>query len=126
MALTRPPSVEAASAALFGRGELAEVDPATLGAALREAPHVTVPAGDLPTLVDLLVATELSASKSAARRAIDEGGAYVNNERCTDAEWRPAAERPVARSMAGAATRQADLGRRRGGVSAESESLGSI
>ena len=81
--------VEAASAALFGRGALVDVEPATLGAALREAPHVTVPAGELPTLIDLLVATELSASKSAARRAIDEGGAYVNNERCSDADWRP-------------------------------------
>ena len=50
---------------------------------------MTVPAGDLPVVVDLLVATELSASKSAARRAIDEGGAYVNNVRQTDPEWRP-------------------------------------
>jgi tyrosyl-tRNA synthetase len=81
--------VEAASAALFGRGELADVAASTLGAALREAPHVSVAAGDLPTLTDLLVATELSASKSAARRAVDEGGAYVNNARCADPEWRP-------------------------------------
>ena len=84
--------VEAASAALFGQGELAEIDAATLGAALREAPHVSIPAGELPTLVDLLVATELCASKSAARRAIDEGGAYVNNARSNDPEWRPSAD----------------------------------
>ncbi len=81
--------VQEASAALFGKGELASLDPATLGAALREAPHVSVPAGELPSVVDLLVATELTASKSAARRAIDEGGAYVNNTRVTDADWRP-------------------------------------
>jgi tyrosyl-tRNA synthetase len=81
--------VQEASAALFGKGELASLDPATLGAALREAPHVSVPAGELPSVVDLLVATELTASKSAARRAIEEGGAYVNNTRVTDADWRP-------------------------------------
>jgi tyrosyl-tRNA synthetase len=84
-------AVEEASAALFGRGELAVVDDETLGAAFRETPHVAVPAGELPTLVDLLVATELSASKSAARRAVEEGGAYVNNQRRSDPEWRPTA-----------------------------------
>lgn len=84
--------VQAASSALFGRGELESLDAATLGAALAEAPHVGVPAGQLPLIVDLLVTTELSASKSAARRAIDEGGAYVNNTRLTDPEWRPSAE----------------------------------
>jgi tyrosyl-tRNA synthetase len=84
--------VQAASAALFGKGELAAIDAGTLGAALSEAPHVSVPAGELPLVVDLLVATELFASKSAARRAIDEGGAYVNNTRLTDPEWRPGAD----------------------------------
>jgi tyrosyl-tRNA synthetase len=85
-------AVEEASAALFGRGELAAVDDGTLGAAIRETPHVSVPAGDLPTLVDLLVAAELSPSKSAARRAVEEGGAYVNNQRCSDPEWRPSGD----------------------------------
>jgi tyrosyl-tRNA synthetase len=81
--------VEAASAALFGKGDLAELDAETLGAALHETPHVQVPAGELPMLVDLLAATELSQSKSAARRAVTEGGAYLNNVRLTDAEYRP-------------------------------------
>jgi tyrosyl-tRNA synthetase len=81
--------VQEASAALFGKGDLRALDPATLGAALHEAPHVSLPAGELPPIVDLLVATELTASKSAARRAIDEGGAYVNNARVSDADWRP-------------------------------------
>jgi tyrosyl-tRNA synthetase len=83
--------VERASAALFGRDELTEVEAATLGSALREAPHVSVPAGVLPTIADLLVATDLCPSKSAARRAIAEGGAYVNNQRCGDPEWQPGA-----------------------------------
>jgi tyrosyl-tRNA synthetase len=80
--------VIAASAALFGQGELRGLDAGTLDAALREAPHVTLD-GALPTVTDLLVATGLCASKSAARRAVDEGGAYLNNERVTDAEAAP-------------------------------------
>ena len=68
------------------------MEAATLGAALRETPHVSVPAGELPALADLLVATELAPSKSAARRAVDEGGAYVNNERRSDPDCRPAPE----------------------------------
>jgi tyrosyl-tRNA synthetase len=83
--------VEAASAALFGKGDLAGLDAETLGAALHETPHVRVPAGELPPLVDLLVATELSPSKSAARRAVSEGGAYLNNVRQSDPDHRPAA-----------------------------------
>jgi tyrosyl-tRNA synthetase len=81
--------VQAASKALFGQGELADLDAGTLGAALAEAPHVSVPAGPLPPLADLFAATELVASKSAARRAINEGGAYLNNVRVSDAEAVP-------------------------------------
>ena len=40
-------------------------------------------------MVDLLVATGLCKSKGEARRAVAEGGAYVNNERVTDPEHRP-------------------------------------
>ncbi|HVV76655.1 MAG TPA: tyrosine--tRNA ligase [Mycobacteriales bacterium] len=82
--------VIAASAALFGQGELAELDAATLAAALTEAPHVTMD-GALPSVTELLVATGLCASKSAARRAVDEGGAYLNNVRLTDADAVPGA-----------------------------------
>jgi tyrosyl-tRNA synthetase len=81
--------VEAASRALFGRGELAELDPRTLEAALREAPHAQVEP-PLPSLADLLVATGLDASRSAARRTITEGGAYVNNTRISDPDAAPA------------------------------------
>jgi tyrosyl-tRNA synthetase len=81
--------VIAASAALFGQGELRELDSATLGAALTEAPNVTME-GALPSVTELLVATGLCQSKSAARRAVEEGGAYLNNARITDAEAVPA------------------------------------
>jgi tyrosyl-tRNA synthetase len=81
--------VIAASAALFGQGELRELDGATLEAALREAPHVEID-GPLPSVTDLLVATGLCQSRSAARRAVDEGGAYLNNVRVSDADSVPA------------------------------------
>ncbi|HVW79731.1 MAG TPA: tyrosine--tRNA ligase [Mycobacteriales bacterium] len=83
--------VIAASAALFGQGALEALDAATLGAALREAPHVELD-GPLPNVVDLLVATGLCPSKSAARRAVDEGGAYLNNTRVTDGDAAPNGE----------------------------------
>jgi tyrosyl-tRNA synthetase len=79
--------VVAASAALFGQGELRELDAGTLTAALTEAPNISV--DRLGSVVDLLTATGLSPSRSAARRAVDEGGAYVNNVRITDPEAVP-------------------------------------
>ena len=77
-------AAELASRALFGRAELADLPEATLAAALREAGAAELSASDRPTIVDALVATGLSDSKSAARRAVGEGGAYLNNERVTD------------------------------------------
>jgi tyrosyl-tRNA synthetase len=70
--------VVAASRALFGQGSLADLDARTLEAALAEVPGTSV-AGPLPPVVDLLTSTGLSKSKSDARRAIAQGGAYVNN-----------------------------------------------
>ncbi|MDF3302221.1 tyrosine--tRNA ligase [Streptomyces tropicalis] len=70
-------AVIAASRALFGQGELAELDEATLTAALSEVPHVRVT--ELGPVVDLLAEVGLVGSKSAARRTVKEGGAYVNN-----------------------------------------------
>ncbi|MGW5311433.1 tyrosine--tRNA ligase [Nocardia thailandica] len=87
-------AVQLASQALFGRGDLAGLDEATLGAALREAAVdgkvAEVGPGSADTIVDLLVAAGLCESRGAARRAVNEGGASVNNERVTDPEWRPA------------------------------------
>lgn len=71
-----------ASRALFGQGDLAGLDAPTVAAAVAELPSAKV--SELPTVVDALVATELVASKSAARRTIKEGGAYVNNVKVTD------------------------------------------
>jgi tyrosyl-tRNA synthetase len=82
----------AASRALFGQGDLAELDERTVAAALAEIPSavVRVPPGEpLPTVADLMGATGITASKSAARRAISEGGAYLNNRKVTGEEDRP-------------------------------------
>ncbi|MCQ4046595.1 tyrosine--tRNA ligase [Streptantibioticus rubrisoli] len=70
-------AVIAASKALFGQGELVDLDERTLAAALAELPYAKVPA--LGPVVDLLAEVGLAPSKSAARRTIKEGGAYVNN-----------------------------------------------
>jgi tyrosyl-tRNA synthetase len=74
----------AASKALFGQGDLADLDASTLAAATAELPTAQVT--ELGSLVDLFVATGLVASKSAARRAVKEGGAYLNNVKVTDEE----------------------------------------
>jgi tyrosyl-tRNA synthetase len=82
-------AVEHASQALFGRGELSQLDEPTLAAALREASVAELSAGEPDAITDLLVASGLSASKGAARRTIGEGGAYVNNVRIESEEWAP-------------------------------------
>jgi tyrosyl-tRNA synthetase len=82
-------AVEYASQALFGRGELAELDEATLAGALSEAQVAELRPGDPDTITDLLVATGLSASKGAAKRTVAEGGVYANNVRIESDEWAP-------------------------------------
>ncbi|MDK7214745.1 tyrosine--tRNA ligase [Corynebacterium pyruviciproducens] len=84
-------SVELAAQALFGKAELSSLDEKTLAGALSETTVAEIPAGDNPTIVDILVAAGLVDSKGAARRAIKEGGAYANNKRIEDAEWTPEA-----------------------------------
>jgi tyrosyl-tRNA synthetase len=85
--------VQEASKALFGQGELASLDGSTLVAALREAPHVELGAGEpMPTYGDLLVKSGLVASKSAARRTVAEGGGYLNNAKVKDAEYVPGSD----------------------------------
>ena len=83
--------VIAASKALFGQGELRDLDEKTLAAALAEVPVVTVAGGggELPKVADLMAEAGIVESKSAGRRAIAGGGAYLNNVRVTDAEFAP-------------------------------------
>jgi tyrosyl-tRNA synthetase len=82
-------SVEHASGALFGRGELTRLDEATLRAALRETSIAELKPGTPAGIVDLLVASGLAPSKGAARRTIAEGGAYVNNIKIEAEDWAP-------------------------------------
>ncbi|MDI1454475.1 tyrosine--tRNA ligase [Streptomyces sp. ATE26] len=83
-------AVIAASKALFGQGELAELDDRTLSAALSEVPHIQVT--ELGPVTDLFAEVGLVASKSAARRTVKEGGAYVNNAKVTAEDAVPARE----------------------------------
>ncbi len=81
--------VEDAARALFGQGDLAELDEATLAGALSELPRTQVKTSEeIPTWVDLLVATGVVDSKSAARRIVKEGGAYLNNEKVGAEDFR--------------------------------------
>ncbi len=80
-------AVEHASQALFGRGELAQLDEATLAAALRETSVAELGPGSPDGIVDLLVATGLSASKKEAKRTIGEGGVSVNNVKIDSDDW---------------------------------------
>ena len=79
---------QAASRALFGQGELGELDEPTLRAALAELPTARV--AELRPVYELLADTGIVASRGAARRAIQEGGAYVNNVKVDDVEAVPA------------------------------------
>lgn len=75
-------AVKEASEALFGKGELEGLDPATLESALRELPHATITAET--TVAQALVETGLCQSLSEARRAIAQGGVSINNQAIED------------------------------------------
>ena len=109
----------AASQALFGRSDLAEVDERTLAAAVQEVPsarvfgtaglrgegnltavpsvlrpdgtEVAAASSRLPTVADLMAEIKIVPSKSAARRAIAAGGAYLNNRKVTSEDAAPTA-----------------------------------
>ena len=82
--------VENAAKALFGQGDLTELDEATLASALAELPRTTISkTQEIPSWVDLLAATGVVDSKSAARRVVKDGGAYINNEKVVSEDYAP-------------------------------------
>jgi len=75
-------AVIAASEALFGQGDLSGLDAATLRSAIAELPSATgTPASPV---AQLLVDSGLTSSLGESRRAIEQGGVYLNNERVED------------------------------------------
>jgi tyrosyl-tRNA synthetase len=77
----------AAASAFFGQGELTDLDAATLKSALGELPNTTAALGT--PIAQLLLDTGLVDSISAGRRAIKEGGVYLNNAKVVNeaGEW---------------------------------------
>ena len=80
---------ELAAEALFGRADLAELDEPTLRAALSQASLTVLESTEPTTIVDLLVRSGLTPSRSAARRAVSDGGVSANNRRIVDETWSP-------------------------------------
>jgi tyrosyl-tRNA synthetase len=74
-------AVVAASAALFGNGDLFALDADTVAGATAELPQATVSADTLVTAA--LVESGLCSSASDARRAIQQGGVAINNQAVT-------------------------------------------
>ena len=84
-------SAQLASRALFG-GEVTALEEATLLDVFADAPSSTRPWADLDppgaSVVDLLADAGLVSSRGSARKAIEQGGVYVNNRRESDVERR--------------------------------------
>ena len=81
---------EAAGKALFGQAELSDLDLTTLDAALAQLPRVEIGKNEpIPSWVDLLAASGVVDSKSAARRIVKEGGAYLNNQKVNAEDFAP-------------------------------------
>lgn len=81
--------VQAATAALFGKGDIKSVDVKTLRAAMEAAPATEYAPSELPDMPQILVDLGLSKSKGQARKDINAGGLYINNERVDDAAYVP-------------------------------------
>jgi tyrosyl-tRNA synthetase len=82
--------VEDAARALFGQGEISDLALKTLDSALAQLPKTQLKKGEpFPSWVDLLAATGVVDSKSAARRIVKEGGAYLNNKKVENEDFTP-------------------------------------
>ena len=75
--------VLAATAALWGSGDLHQVDGKTLKGATAHLPSAKVEIGKT-NLVDLLIEAGFEKGRGAAMRTIKNGGAYLNNQKVTD------------------------------------------
>lgn len=82
-----------AAAAMFGRGELSDLDAATWESVAAELPGTQTANADELTAVSALVDSGLVQSKGEARRAIQQGGAYLNNVQVTDPDAAVEADR---------------------------------
>ena len=88
-------AAQAATQALWGRGELTDLDEATVLAATADLPTAPLAVGE-STIVDLLVATGLEKGRSAARKTVAGGGAYLNNVKVEDEDAVVTAEQLLA------------------------------
>ncbi|MGE4504161.1 MAG: tyrosine--tRNA ligase [Desulfovibrionaceae bacterium] len=79
-----------ATDALFGKGDITQVDAKTIMAALGSAPRVEYSGAELPDLFQIMVDLGMAASKGQARKDAKGGGVYVNQERVGD-DYAPSA-----------------------------------
>ena len=84
---------EEVSRVLFGKADPASLKEPVLKALSEEVPFAE--SRETPALLDALVTLKLAASKSAARRLVEQGGVYVNGQRA-NAETDLSSSKPLA------------------------------
>jgi tyrosyl-tRNA synthetase len=84
---------EEVSRVLFGKADPRSLAEPVLRALSEEVPFARIE--ETPSLLDAMVTLKLAASKSAARRLIEQGGVYVNGERASG-ENALASTKPIA------------------------------
>ncbi len=83
----------AASKALFGEGEITDINEATFESLIATTPYVELSSSEaIPQLVDILVLSGLYPSKGQARKDMTGGGIYFNNRRITEPDFTPSKE----------------------------------